>query len=198
MTPENTLLAPQAGSQKGSIALPAGFPYALNQEVEIPLDQMIPNPQQPRRSMRKDTLEELAASMQVKGQEVAAPVRPLTEEERIAHPGVWVMLIGGHRRRQAALMNQFETLKCLVKGIGPKETHHAAVTDNLHEEMDWWDWDLAIEKEAQLTGKTQVELIGWMGKSKGKIYKAITITQTLNEAARALVDENLEKTLKND
>jgi hypothetical protein len=64
--------------------------------------------------------------------------------------------------------------------------------------MDWWDWDLAIEQEALFTGKTQAELVGWMGKSKGKIYKALTITKALNQAARALVDENLEKTLKND
>ena len=67
------------------MTLPAGFPYPLNQVVEIPLEQIIPNPDQPRRSIRKDTLEELASSMRVKGQEVPAPVRPLTEAERAAH-----------------------------------------------------------------------------------------------------------------
>jgi len=180
------------------MTIPAGFPYPLKQEVEIPLEQIIPNPDQPRRSIRQDSLEELAASMKVKGQEVPAPVRPLTEAERVANPGALVMLIGGHRRRLAALMNQFKTLKCTVRDIPSEETHSAAVTDNLHEEMDWWDWDLAIEKEAQLTQKSQSELEGWMGKSESKIYRAFTITKALNETARALVDENLEKTLKNE
>jgi len=48
--------------------VPAGFPYPLNQVVEIPLEHIIPNPDQPRRSMRQEPLATLAASMKAKGQ----------------------------------------------------------------------------------------------------------------------------------
>lgn len=61
------------------MTIPAGFPYPLNQVVEIPLEQIIPNPDQPRRSMRQEPLETLAASMKAKGQLTEAKVRPLTE-----------------------------------------------------------------------------------------------------------------------
>ncbi len=69
------------------MTLPVGFPYPLNQEVQIPLEQVIPNPDQPRQFEHKEAIELLAASMKAKGQEVAARVRPLTEIEQAAHPG---------------------------------------------------------------------------------------------------------------
>ena len=118
------------------MTFPAGFPYPLNQVIEIPVEQIIPNPSQPRRSMRQEPLGTLSASMKAKGQLTSAKVRPLTEAERAALPGAWVMLVGGHRRRQAALLNGFKTLKCTVDDIAPEDTHYQALMDNDYEEMD--------------------------------------------------------------
>ena len=180
------------------MTIPAGFPYPLNQVVEIPLEHIIPNPKQPRRSMRQESLGTLAASMKAKGQLTEAKVRPLTEAERVSRPGVWVMLVGGHRRREAALLNGFKTLKCIVDDIAPEDTHYQALMDNDHEEMDWWDWDLAIEEESKTFQGTLEELGARLNKGMTKIYGALKIGKAFNPAARALVDENLEKSLKND
>jgi ParB family transcriptional regulator, chromosome partitioning protein len=188
----------QAFLKESVMTIPTGFPYPLNQVVEIPLEQIIPNPDQPRRSMRQEPLETLAASMKAKGQLTEAKVRPLTEAERVSNPGVWVMLVGGHRRRLAALRNGFKTLKCTVHDITPEDTHYQALMDNDHEAMDWWDWDIAIEKESQTFPGTLEDLGTRLDKGMTKVYGALKIGKALNPVARALVDENLEKTLKND
>ncbi len=181
------------------MSVPADFPYPIGQVVEIPIDQILENPKQPRRSKKKETIQELAASMKAKGQRTPVRVRPLTDEERAANPGNWVMHIGGHRRRAAAILNQWKTLKCIVDDIQPRETHHEAVLDNLHEDMDWWDWDvaIAIDHEDQ-PNMTQRELADWEGVSDSKVYNALKITKALNQASRALVDENLQKGLISD
>ena len=175
------------------------MPYPLNQVVEIPIDHILVNPKQPRRSIKNDSIQELAASMKVKGQTTPVRTRPLTEEERAAHPGQWVMHIGGHRRRAAAILNQFKTLKCIVEDIPPHETHHEAVLDNLHKEMDWWDWDvlIAIEHEDN-PNMNQRDLADWVGVSLGAINNALKIARAFNVAALGLVDENIQKTLKKD
>jgi hypothetical protein len=201
------------------MTLPAGFPYPLKQEVEIPLEQIIPNPNQPRKFENKEAIQLLAASLRAKGQEVAARVRPLTDDERAASrkihpaqqmgdgklsgsdhlldPGPWVMLIGGHGRREAALLNQFKTLKCTVEDIAPEETLSTAARDNNIRNMHWWEWYLVIEGVDKASPKSQRELADELGQSQTRVNWALRITKTLNPTARALVQENLQKTLKN-
>ncbi len=180
------------------MTLPTGFPYPLNQEVQIPLEQVIPNPNQPRQFEHPEEIQLLAASMKAKGQEVAARVRPLTEAERAAHPGAWVMLIGGHGRREAALLNQFKTLKCTIEDITPEEAISAAARDNNIRDMHWWEWYLVIEQVDKASQKTQRDIANELGQTQTRVNWALKITKTLNPAARTLVKENLQKTLKND
>ncbi len=180
------------------MTIPAGFPYPLKQVVEIPLEQIIPNPHQPRKFEHKEAIQLLAASLRAKGQEVAARVRPLTEEERTIYPNAWVMLIGGHGRREAALANQFKTLKCTVEDIAPEETLSTAARDNNIRDMHWWEWYLVIEGVEKASPKSQREIADELGQSVTRVNWALKITKTLNPASRALVQENLQKTLKND
>ncbi len=49
------------------MTLPAGFLYLLKQEVESPLEQIIPNPDQPRKLEDKEAIQLLAASLRAKG-----------------------------------------------------------------------------------------------------------------------------------
>ena len=84
------------------------------------------------------------------------------------------MHIGGHRRRAAAILNQTKTLKCLVEDIPPEETHHEAVLDNLHKEMDWWDWDvlIAIEHEDN-PNMNQRDLADWVQLKKSALPRPL-------------------------
>ncbi len=161
--------------------------------VQIPLEKIMPNPHQPRRRFKPGSIQEMADSLKDMGQQTPAKVRPLTPEEIALNPGYEYMLIGGHRRLAGAKLAGLATLDCIVLVIPPSETHLAALMDNDSEEMDWWDWDLAIEEEAKAQEvPSQRKLAGRLGISRAKIYNAMKVLGTLNLSARELIEKNLD------
>jgi hypothetical protein len=64
--------------------------------------------------------------------------------------------------------------------------------DNTNVAMNWWDWDLAIEKEHLLHPKmTQRQLADRLGLSKSKVNNALKILAAMNEYSRGSISENL-------
>jgi len=186
----------------------------MSETVKIPISKIIPNDDQPRHRFKPGSIQELSDSMKALGQQTPIKVRPLTEQEKatyskeeiewheLGYPlppgtlgerGFEYMIIGGHRRREAALLAGFETLDCHIQNITPEETHLAALMDNNQEEMDWWDWDLAIEKEhLAFPSLTQRELAKRLGVSKTKVNTALILAKALNEGARSTINLNLD------
>ncbi len=107
------------------------------------------------------------------------------------------MLIGGHGRREAALLNQFKTLKCTIEDITPEETISAAARDNNIRDMHWWEWYLVIEGVDKTSQKSQRDIANELGQTQTRVNWALKITKTLNPAARIMVKENIQKSLKN-
>jgi DNA-binding Lrp family transcriptional regulator len=106
--------------------------------------------------------------------------------------GFEYMVIGGHRRLAGAKLAGLETLDCIVLNIPPEETHLASLMDNNLDEMDWWDWDLAIEAEHEANPDlTQRELGKRLGVSKSKINNALKIMEVMGEKARGMIEMNL-------
>jgi len=164
--------------------------------IQIPIEKIMPNPRQPRRRFKPGSIQEMSDSLTALGQQTPAKVRPLTADEKVSNPGFEYMVIGGHRRLGGAKLAGFKTLDCYVLNITPAETHRAALMDNDSEEMDWWDWDLAIEEEDKTNpGHTQRELAGQLGVSQGKVYKALKLARVLNPSAREKIDRNLDEAL---
>jgi hypothetical protein len=183
------------------------------QIIKIPISKIMPNEDQPRHRFQAGSIQEIADSMKALGQLDPAKVRPLTEAEKASYTkeelywhkegdplpnktlgqrGLEYMLIGGHRRREGALLAGFETLDCIVLNIAPEETHLTSLMDNNREEMDWWDWDLAIETESKaFPDMTQRELAKRLGISKSKVNNALILTKALNEYARSTINGNL-------
>ncbi|HJT23801.1 MAG TPA: ParB/RepB/Spo0J family partition protein, partial [bacterium] len=147
--------------------------------VEIPLTQLLPNPRQPRRRFRPGSIQAMAESLRALGQETPLKVRPLTAEEKAANPGFEYLIIGGHRRRAGAELAGLPNLDCMILPLTPAETHLASVMDNNQEEMDWWDWDLAIEEESKATGLSQRKLADRMEVSQPKVNNALKVLKAL-------------------
>jgi hypothetical protein len=120
-------------------------------------------------------------------------------DKTLGERGFEYMVIGGHRRREGALLAGFETLDCIVLNVTPEETHLASLMDNNQEEMDWWDWDLAIEKEHNIfPDMPQRELGKRLGKSKTKVGNALLLAKVMNEESRQMIGNNLDPTCDND
>ncbi len=159
--------------------------------VQIPLEKILPNPHQPRTRFKKGSIQEMAESLKDKGQQTDAKVRPLTTEEKAANPGLEYLLIGGHRRLAGAKLAGLVTLNCKVMDILPDETHFASLMDNNLEEMDWWDWLMAIEFEDKSTGLSLRKLAERLGISYNKVFRALKIMAVLNPEARKMIEGNL-------
>ncbi|HXL72642.1 MAG TPA: hypothetical protein VN963_03370, partial [bacterium] len=83
--------------------------------------------------------------------------------------------------------------------IAPEETHLASLMDNNREEMDWWDWDLAIETESKaFPDMPQRQLAKRLGVSKTKVGNALILAKVMNEESRRMIGNNLDPTCDND
>ena len=166
--------------------------------ISIPIQKIMPNPRQPRRSFREGSIQEIADSLTAVGQLTPLKVCPLTREEMAQNAPFEVMVLGGHRRRAGALLAGLEALNCIVLDIAPGERGFYALMDNNLDDMDWWDWDVAIYDQFQLPPKlTQEDFAKRIGKSQTKVSKAVTIMKLLTPTAREIIDQNLGKTTSN-
>ena len=92
----------------------------------VPIEQVIPDPSQPRTEFDEDALQELSASFASKGQLQPIRVRWLENE------GKWT-IIAGERRWRAAQMAGLATIDCYFHdgGLTPSEILEEQIIENL-------------------------------------------------------------------
>ena len=92
----------------------------------VPIEQVIPDPSQPRTKFDEDALQELSASFASKGQLQPIRVRWLENE------GKWT-IIAGERRWRAAQMAGLATIDCYFHdgGLTPSEILEEQIIENL-------------------------------------------------------------------
>src|SRR2546421_360298 len=98
-------------------------PAAVIQEV--PIDLIDPNPFQPRRVFRDETLNELAASIRSTG--VVQPV----VLRRSTQSGDRYQLVAGERRWRAAQLAALRIVPAIVRSLTDREALELALTENL-------------------------------------------------------------------
>jgi len=89
----------------------------------IPINEIQPNPFQPRESFEEESLKELADSM--KGVNVIQPIV-------VSRTGKGYQIIAGERRWRAAQIVGFEEVACIVRDIGNERVLLASLIENLH------------------------------------------------------------------
>ncbi|WP_323767795.1 ParB/RepB/Spo0J family partition protein [Antarctobacter sp.] len=130
----------------------------------LPIESLIPNPDQPRRTFTQPQLDELAASIRTKGVLQPLIVRPSP------HDSDKFEIVAGERRWRAAQMAQQHEVPVLVRDFDDTEVLEVAIIENIQRA------DLnAIEEAAgykQLMfkfGHTQEKLAEALGKSRSHI-----------------------------
>ncbi len=119
---------PQPGMGKGlgAILSVAGSAQESERELrELPVELIVPNPNQPRRRFDEESLQALAASLAERGVLQPVLVRPL-------HGGRYE-LVAGERRWRAARLAQMETIPALVRAQD-SSTLEAALIENMARE----------------------------------------------------------------
>ena len=143
----------------------------MNQELrEVPLHQVVPNPNQPRRRFNERSLQELAQSIRSQG-----ILQPLVVRERAQDH---YELVAGERRWRALNLLEAETVPVLVRKVSDQELLEVALLENIQRE------DLSPIEEAQayqdllrMYACTQNELARRLGRDRSTIANQLRLLQ---------------------
>jgi len=145
---------------------------------QIPIDEIITNPDQPRRSV--GDLSELKASIESKGVLEPILVRPLADGR--------FRIIAGERRFRAALEAGLAEVPCIELDVPDNEMMEIALIENLHRrDLHAFEEAMGYASLAEKHGYTQQQIAGTVGKSRVSITEAMSlldIPEDLREECR--------------
>ncbi len=138
--------------------------------LQVPLDQIRANPNQPRKDFNQDALEELSFSIKREG-----VLQPILVEE-IA-PGSY-SIVAGERRYRAAKLAGLEMMPVLVKDFTQMQRLEVSLIENIQREnLNPIEEAKAYAYLIQEAGITQEELASRMGKNRSTISNSIRLLQ---------------------
>ena len=182
---------PKRGLGRGLSALMADLgaePTGLADSREtarqvLPIEQIMANPDQPRRYFEPEALQELAASLRARG-----VLQPLIVRPHPTEPALY-QIVAGERRWRAAQIAQLHELPVIIRELDDTEMLEIALIENIQRA------DLnAIEEAASFRqlmdrfGHTQEQLAEALNKSRSHIANAVRLL-TLPEPVQAWVKE---------
>lgn len=153
--------------------------------LEVALDEIVPNPRQPRQSMDARELEELADSIRTHGLIQPLVVAPLAAEQ--AEGKARYQLIAGERRWQAARMAGLEKAPVVVKNVTSRELLELALVENIQRaDLNPLEEALAYQQLVQEFGLTQEEVATRVGRSRVTITNAMRLLKLPEQIKDAL------------
>jgi ParB family chromosome partitioning protein len=114
--------SPDGESDRGLVSVP-GATF-----LEVRLDELRPNPRQPRQEFDEDALAELTASISEVGLLQPIVVRPVEDPES----GARYEIVMGERRWRAVLAAGLETIPAIVRETADEDLLRDALLENLH------------------------------------------------------------------
>lgn len=131
----------------------------------VPIDQIEPNPDQPRQAM--GDLSELIASVSEKG-----IIEPLVVRQR----GPRYQIIAGERRYHAAVQSGLTELPVVVRDVDDTEMLELALVENIQrKDLTAFEEAEALHSLAQRCGYTHEDLAKRLGKSRTSITESLTL-----------------------
>jgi ParB family chromosome partitioning protein len=145
-------------------------PRAVNGAVfrEIPLDEITPNPRQPRTTFDEDALEELAASLREVG-----VLQPVVVRELL--PGRFELIMG-ERRWRACRLAGMSVVPAIVRETTDDALLRDALLENLHrQQLNPLEEAAAYEQLLREFGVTHEELASRIGRSRSHVTNTIRL-----------------------
>lgn len=148
--------------------------------LSLPLTDISPNPNQPRRVFSPAELQELALSIREVG-----ILQPLTVR-RTANG--WE-LVAGERRLRAAALAGLERVPCLSIDADEHRSTLLALVENVQrQDLDFWEEALALDKLIKLCDLSQSEAAKKLGKSQSALANKLRLLKLPEDVLRALRD----------
>ena len=149
--------------------------------TEIALDNIFPNPDQPRKAFDEGAMNDLAASIREHG-----VIMPLVVNRC---PDGSFMIIAGERRYRAAKMAGLETVPCVIKEYDERTIQEISLIENLQrEDLNPIEAAFGMKRLMEEYNLTQEVLAERLGKSRPAIANTLRLL-TLSDEVIALVRE---------
>ena len=178
---------PKRGLGRGLSALiPAAGPAAeepVSGLTQLPVDDIAPNPRQPRQAMDSHALEELAASIQEHG--IIQPL--IVTHASPADGGPPYRLVAGERRWRAARLAGLATVPVVVKDATPQAMLEWALVENLQRaDLSPLEMATAFRSLMDEFGLTQEDIAARVGKSRVAVANTVRLLRLPDEIKDAL------------
>ncbi|MEM9839693.1 MAG: ParB/RepB/Spo0J family partition protein [Pseudomonadota bacterium] len=158
----------------------APAPERTGSPQELPLSDIAPDKDQPRKSFAPEEIKALADSISTRGVLQPILVRPGT-------PSGSYVIIAGERRWRAAQKAGLQTIPVLIKDVAENVSAEMALIENVQrvdlnpiEEAD------AYQRLSDVHGRTQSEIAAAVGKSRSHVANMLRLT-ALPDDVRAMV-----------
>lgn len=137
-------------------------------DLLVPVEKLIPNPNQPRRDFQPEALQELAASIRAKG-----VIQPLIAR---ALPDGRYEIVAGERRWRAAQLAQVHELPVIVRDFTDAEVIEVAIIENIQRaDLNAIEEALAFRHLMDRFGHTQERLAEALSKSRSHIANLLRL-----------------------
>ena len=144
----------------------------------LPVEDISPNPDKPRRVFSQPELEELAASIRALG-----VLQPLTVRRR---EGQWE-LVAGERRLRAAKLAGLSQVPCLSVQVDSQSSSLLALVENVQRrDLDFWEEALALRQILDTYHLSQEELARRVGRSQSAVANKLRLLKLPDEALALL------------
>ncbi len=150
----------------------------------LPVAQLLPNPEQPRRHFDDAALDELAASLVQSGMIQPIVVRPRDSSG--------YQIVAGERRWRAAQRAQLHEVPVLVRTLDDAATLELAIVENVQrQDLNAIEEADSYRRLARDYGHTQETLAKIVGKSRSHIANLLRLLDLPEEVRTALADGRL-------
>jgi ParB family chromosome partitioning protein len=164
-----------AGLRDGTADAPGAGERALN----IPLEKLRANPDQPRKYFDEHELAELADSIRSHG-----VIQPLLVEE--AGDGTW-LIVAGERRWRAARLAGLTEIPALVRSYSEEKRREISLIENIQRsDLNPLEEAAAYKALMELTGLSQDETAARVGKNRSTVANALRLLKLPPAAREAL------------
>lgn len=180
-----SLIPQQKKSIRNIIRKETGMTSFDSEKVwQIPLSEIVPNREQPRKRFSEEDLADLVLSIQTHG-----VLQPITVMER--EDGGYE-LIAGERRLRASEMAGKTTVPALVRVASRREQLELALIENIQRaDLNPIEEAFAYDRLMSEFGLTQQEVADRVGKSRPAVANTIRLLELPNQIQAALIEEKI-------
>ena len=174
---------PKVAEPSSSPEPPPSAPVSNGQPIALQIDQIEPNPAQPRSIFQPDRLLELAQSIRSNG-----IIQPLV----VQREGTRYILVAGERRWRAARIAGLETVPAVIQNVSPDRLLEVALIENIQrEDLNPIEVAQALHKLAHDYALSHEEIGQRTGKDRTTVTNLLRLLRLPNEIQQLVAENRL-------